>query len=277
MGCAWRPDPLHRLDSLGPTPSPPTWAAPHPLSDAVRAELAALAQGNPVAAVDLVVSLTPAQLVGAEPLPYLPAPGRRLGRTYTERIDRLPTATHTEDLGRAEGALRAFDRWAEATGSDEVRALAARCRALRAEGSRAEEHFEEAVNLHKSGYCDFERARTELLFGNMLRRARQVRRAREHLHAALETFDGLNAAPWSGQARSELRAAGEAVRTRERSALEELSPQQLQIARFVAEGATNREVAAQLFLSPRTVDHHLRNVFAKLGIRSRVELARMLS
>ncbi|CAM3742627.1 AAA family ATPase [Nocardiopsis rhodophaea] len=189
----------------------------------------------------------------------------------------MEAAMRTDDLERAEGALRTFDRWAEATDGDGVRALAARCRALRAEGSRAEEYFQEAITLHKSGYCDFERARTELLFGSMLRRSRQVRRAREHLHSALETFDGLNAAPWSCQARSELRATGEAVRPRERTAPAGLSPRQLQVARYVAEGATNREVAAQLFLSPRTVDHHLRNVFVKLQIRSRVELARMLS
>ncbi|MBB6170997.1 DNA-binding NarL/FixJ family response regulator [Nocardiopsis mwathae] len=189
----------------------------------------------------------------------------------------LEAAIRTDDVGRAERALRSFDRWAQATGSDGARALAARCRALRAQGKAAEGHFEEAIALHQRGYCDFERARTELLFGDMLRRTRRVRRAREYLHGALETLERLNAVPWADQARAQLRASGESVRTRERPALESLSPQQLQIARFVAEGATNREVAAQLFLSPRTVDHHLRNVFTKLGIRSRVELARMFT
>ena len=89
---------------------------------------------------------------------------------------------------------------------------------------------------------------------------------------ACRVFEHLGATPWEERARAELRASGETARKREPSTLTELTPQQLQIARLVREGASNKEAAAQLFISPRTVDHHLRNIFAKLGITSRAEL-----
>ncbi|RKS08363.1 regulatory LuxR family protein [Nocardiopsis sp. Huas11] len=173
-------------------------------------------------------------------------------------------------------AVTTFERWAEATGEAAARALALRCRALLASGRESTELYGRAVDLHASGYCDLELARTQLLFGSHLRRERSTGRAREHLTAALETFELLGARPWADQARAELRATRGRPAQRERDPARELSPQQLQIARHVATGSTNREVAALLFLSPRTVDHHLRNIYAKLGIRSRVELARLL-
>lgn len=112
----------------------------------------------------------------------------------------------------------------------------------------------------------------------MLRRSRRPGAAREHLHGALETFERYGARLWSEHARAELRAAGESVRpSGSRSEADRLlTAQQFQIATLVAEGATNREVAARLFISPRTVEHHLRNIFARLGVRSRVELTRLL-
>ncbi|MGI5207066.1 helix-turn-helix transcriptional regulator [Spirillospora sp. CA-108201] len=121
----------------------------------------------------------------------------------------------------------------------------------------------------------FELARTELLFGHRLRRGRRPRAAREHLRAALRVFERYGAAPWTARARAELRAAGETA-PRAASGFGKLTAQQAHIARMAAEGATNREIAARLLLSPRTIDHHLRNVFTRLGIRSRVELARLI-
>ena len=97
--------------------------------------------------------------------------------------------------------------------------------------------------------------------------------ARTPLRDAFEIFDSLGATPWAERAQAELRATGETVRRREPAELGRLTPQELQVARFVAQGLSNREVAAQLFLSPRTIDFHLRNVFSKLGLTSRVELA----
>ena len=95
-----------------------------------------------------------------------------------------------------------------------------------------------------------------------------------HLRTALETFRALGAVPWAERAEAELRATGETARKREISAAEQLTPQERQIAGLVTEGLTNKEIAAQLFLSPRTVDYHLRKVFTKLGIGSRADLIR---
>jgi DNA-binding NarL/FixJ family response regulator len=117
------------------------------------------------------------------------------------------------------------------------------------------------------------RARTQLAYGEFLRRSRRRVDARVHLRAALETFEDLGAAACAERARQELRASGESARRRDASAVEELTPQELQVAGLVRRGLSNRDVAARLFVSPRTVDFHLRNVFAKLGVASRGELA----
>jgi DNA-binding CsgD family transcriptional regulator len=138
-----------------------------------------------------------------------------------------------------------------------------------------EERFTEALRLHDGRDLEFERARTQLLYGRALRRRRRPAMAREHLQEALEVFDALTARGWATQARAELRAAGGVSGPQTR--LPELTPQQSEIAQLVASGATNREIAAKLFLSPRTIDHHLRNIFARLGVRSRVELSRLVS
>ncbi|GGO67752.1 LuxR C-terminal-related transcriptional regulator [Nonomuraea cavernae] len=191
----------------------------------------------------------------------------------------IEAATRTGDRRRAAAALRVLERWAASTGSPDRLALVARCRALLAAPGEAGELFCEALELHRQGACRFETARTQLLYGGALRRERRPGAAREHLHGALETFERLGAVLWSERARAELRASGEAVVHVSPAGDPErlLTAQQLRIARLVAEGATNREVAERLFLSPRTIDHHLRNVFVRLGVRSRVELARLLS
>jgi len=112
------------------------------------------------------------------------------------------------------------------------------------------------------------------LYGEWLRRERRRTDARVHLRAAIDGFRRLGAVPWAERAEAELRATGETVRKRDASALDQLTPQELQIAGLVADGLTNREIAAQLFLSPRTVDYHLHKVFTKLGVASRTELVR---
>ncbi len=187
-------------------------------------------------------------------------------------------AAKSGEYTAARAALFGFDMWALTTGDPVRGALSARSHALLApRGSdEAEEHFRRALNLHLQGDSDFERARTELLFGQELRRCRRAREAREHLHRALEAFGQLALPVWMDRCRAELRAAGEPVETKPADPSENLTPQQLQIARLVADGATNREVAASLFLSPRTVDHHMRNIFTKLGIRSRIELTKVM-
>ena len=113
------------------------------------------------------------------------------------------------------------------------------------------------------------------MFGARLRRRRRRADARKHLRTALEIFERLGATPWAEHARTELLATGERARQRDVSTLTQLTPQELQIARLVAAGSTNKTIAAQLFLSPRTVDYHLAKVFSKLGLSSRNELVRM--
>ena len=97
------------------------------------------------------------------------------------------------------------------------------------------------------------------------------------MRAALETFEDLGAEPWAERARQELRASGETARRRDTAATPDLTPSERQIADLVREGLSNRDIAARLFVSPRTVDFHLRNAFAKLGVSSRTELAAQLA
>jgi DNA-binding CsgD family transcriptional regulator len=194
----------------------------------------------------------------------------------------IEAAARTPERAAVLPALEVFDRWAGATANPGRRALSARCHALLAPpgSAAAEDGFREALRLHlantfTAGESDFERARTDLLFGQELRRRRRPRDAREHLHRALETFQRFGARSWAERTAAELRATGEAVPAPAARVTVALTAQQRLIARLVAEGATNREVAAQLFLSPRTVDHHMRNIFSRLGIRSRIELAKL--
>jgi DNA-binding CsgD family transcriptional regulator len=178
-------------------------------------------------------------------------------------------------LELADAAQSALERFADPGAPAWARALAARCRAMRATGEAAQEAYHEALALHGGGERPLDWARTELLFGEFLRRERHRVEAREHLRSAVERFERIDAHPWAERARSELRASGETARKRDPSTLLQLTPQELQVARFVAEGLSNKEVAAQLFLSPRTIDAHLRSVFSKLGITSRTQLARL--
>jgi DNA-binding CsgD family transcriptional regulator len=188
--------------------------------------------------------------------------------------DRIEAAYRADDVEAARAWLAPFEDWARSSGSSWGCDVATRCRAVLAEDS------EEADRLfaHALGRADgrpFERARTEFAFGEHLRRTRRRVEAREHLRAALDGFETLGARLWAERARVELRASGQTARRREPSTRGDLTPQELQIARFVGQGLSNREVAAQMFLSPRTIDFHLRNVFRKLEITSRMQLAQL--
>jgi DNA-binding CsgD family transcriptional regulator len=202
-----------------------------------------------------------------------PQPG--VGHPYfalTSAPDRVEACVRSERRDEAAEATAIFDAFAAPGSPPWARALAARCHALT---GRAEEAFDEALALHADGERPYDRARTQLLYGEHLRRQRQRRESREHLRAALATFESLGAAPWAERARTELRASGETARKRDPSTLSQLTPQELQIARLVGDGHSNKEVAAQLFLSPRTIDYHLRKVFTKLEITSRTELIKL--
>ncbi|UFS99909.1 helix-turn-helix transcriptional regulator [Nocardia huaxiensis] len=133
--------------------------------------------------------------------------------------------------------------------------------------------FEAALAWHARTPDAFEQARTRLAYGARLRRARRRRDARIQLRTALTVFEQLGAEPWIRRCTTELHATGETVRPRANPATDRLTPQQRQVALSLAAGRTTRETAAALFLSPKTVEYHLRHVYMTLGISSRAELA----
>ncbi|MEU6036156.1 AAA family ATPase [Actinomadura sp. NPDC047616] len=191
--------------------------------------------------------------------------------------DRVEAAVRAGTPDRAREPLERFQRWARAGGQPWALAVAARCQALLDD---TEEPFTEAVRLHvEHGGRPFERARTQLLYGEWLRRSRRRSDARAPLRSALETFERLRAAPWAERARAELRATGETGAAAPAAApdvLDRLTPQERQVVRLAADGVSSREIAAQLFLSPRTVEYHLYKAYPKLGVSSRRELPRLL-
>jgi DNA-binding NarL/FixJ family response regulator len=193
------------------------------------------------------------------------------GPIFPDKIEAAVRASRPEE---ARAALPLFEAWIGHSVAPSSQARLAACKALLVENDEAAEHFAEALRLAVDAR-PFDIARIQLLHGEFLRRERQRTAARKTLRAALEVFDRLRAEPWAERARAELRASGETARKRDPSTVDQLTPQELQIARFVAEGLSNKEVAAKLFLSPRTIDAHLRNVFAKLGVTSRTQLARI--
>ena len=123
----------------------------------------------------------------------------------------------------------------------------------------------------------FEEARTRLAYGERLRRTGRRREARAQLRAALEGLDAVGASPWAERARAELHATGETVGPRRPRGTEQLTPQELHIAELVGQGKTNKEIAAQLYLSPKTIEYHLANAYRKLDVHSRAELTRIIS
>jgi ATP/maltotriose-dependent transcriptional regulator MalT len=191
--------------------------------------------------------------------------------TLADKIEAAVRAGRPEE-GRA--VLPLFERRVEYSGLRAAVPRLASCRALLSEGEEAAAHWEEAMaGAHDARPLDL--ARMQLLYGEYLRRERRRADARVQLRGAIEGFERLGAESWAERARVELRASGETARKRDPSTISNLTPQELQIAQLVAEGMSNKEIAAQLYLSPRTIDSHLRNVFSKLAITSRVQLARL--
>lgn len=177
--------------------------------------------------------------------------------------------------GQNQEAIRAIDSLeplASAGGAGWASSLAAYGRALMSEAD-AELHFRQALEVSAPNQRPFDMARIRLALGIHLRRNRRRMDARPHLEEALASFESMGARPWAEQASRELRASGKTARARDPSTMFDLTPQELQVARFVSQGLTNREVAERLFLSPRTVDYHLRKIFVKLGISSRSRLS----
>ncbi|MEV1177064.1 AAA family ATPase [Nonomuraea sp. NPDC049784] len=188
--------------------------------------------------------------------------------------DLVEAAARVGRGGFARAAAERVGVWASQMTQPWAEAVALRCQALLAPDDQAERYYERAVWLHLRDGRPFERARTELLYGEWLRRMRRRADARHHLRSALDVFDRLNCRPWADRARAELRATGERLiaPVREPGLLHRLTPQELQIVKLAATGMSNREIAAQLFLSPRTIGYHLYKAYPKLGVASRTEL-----
>jgi DNA-binding CsgD family transcriptional regulator len=219
---------------------------------------------------------------------------------FYDRVHRIAARLHTQRgvvqfgadrvealarLGRTDEAFQALEQFADTPGGGHwALGALARCRGILAD-KNAESHFQTALTHHQQDGQPFEKARTQLAYGERLRRDRRRGDAREQLSEALEAFERLGAAPWADRTRVELRATGGAAAegdAAEKSAvaaagLEELTAHELQIARLVAYGMTNREVAAKLFLSPKTIEYHLSQIYRKLDLRSRTQLASLMA
>ena len=197
--------------------------------------------------------------------------------------DLSPAAELTEAytrLGRDDEAREvaaAFTAAAQAKGQPWPLARALRGQGLLAADADFPALFDQAIRQHAQTLDAFETGRTRLAYGERLRRARNRVLAREQLRAALDIFEHLGAGPWADRASAELAATGETRRRRGPATIDELTPQELQIALALASGRTTRETAASLFLSPKTVEYHLRHVYQKFGIHSRDELALALA
>ncbi|MFC5175208.1 helix-turn-helix transcriptional regulator [Nocardioides taihuensis] len=198
-------------------------------------------------------------------------------------VDLVPGPELAEALMRLGETQRAaavaadYARAAEAKGQPWALARAARARGLVTQDLASDGCFETALGLHAATLDRFETARTRLAYGGWLRRSARRVDAREQLRAALDDFEDLGAARWAEHAATELAATGETVHRRGADPRSLLTPQELQVSLLLVEGRTTREAAAALFLSPKTVEYHLRKVYTKLGIGSRAELADVLS
>jgi DNA-binding CsgD family transcriptional regulator len=236
----------------------------------------ALARGIATAATDVHLGLAELELslghgaAARDMIESVSQPLFRLGAAS----DLVEALLLTGDPEPARASLDALADYAEQAHDPHTLGILARARAFLApSGDVAEPLFLEALGHQTEHLQPFERARTALAYGEFLRRAQRRTEARVQLREALATFEGLSSGLWAERARAELEATGITARRRDPSTLDTLTPQELRIAKLVAGGASNRDVAAQLFLSQKTVEYHLRKVFLKLGVSSRVELA----
>jgi DNA-binding CsgD family transcriptional regulator len=207
-----------------------------------------------------------------------------LRRLKHPAIQRLAALDRLEAANRARGHAGEIQAWtgeleqfARDTGAAWAAAIAAHGCALIAAGGTddPEPHFLQALAEHSHASRPVARARTQLAYGEFLRRSRRRVDARAPLRAALDIFAEVGALPWADRARQELRASGETARKRDPSTSLQLTPQERQVVSLVSRGHSNADVAAQLFLSRRTVEFHLSNAYQKLGVRSRGDLVRL--
>jgi DNA-binding CsgD family transcriptional regulator len=191
-------------------------------------------------------------------------------------VELIEAASRT---GRLAAATAAFERLSESTGASGTPWAAAvedRCRALLSEGALAEELYRSAIDRLVPTALRLDLARTHLLLGEWLRRESRPGDASEELRAAHKLFTDFGSESYAERARIELSATGDRKRKRSQESSGRLTPQETRVAELVSQGGTNAEIAAQMFISPSTVEYHLHKVFQKLGIRSRTQLAKRI-
>ena len=188
--------------------------------------------------------------------------------------DVVEAAARCGELVVAEQALDRLSERATASATPWAGGMLARAQALVATGEEADTLFRSALDTLSGTTIATETARTQLLHGEWLRRARRRKEAREPLHDALDFFESIGASAFAARGRAELAATGEHVRSRS-APVDVLTPQEAQVARLAASGERNHEIAAQLYISTSTVEYHLRKIFVKLGVTSRTQLAQV--
>ena len=258
----------------------------HDGADALE-ELERLRGRQPIGIVSVVVAdlIEWAKGVAAAWTSDTDAAMHHLGRLRYPAMQRLAAQDGLEAASRTGGQAGQIRTWtaeleqfAHDTGAAWAAAIAAHGRALIAADGNTEDpepHFLEAMAEHSRASRPVAQARTQLSYGEFLRRSRRRVDARTPLRAALDVFTEVGAQPWADRARQELRASGETARKRDPSTSLQLTPQEQQVASLASRGHSNADVATQLFLSRRTVEFHLSNAYQKLGVRSRGDLVRL--
>jgi len=183
--------------------------------------------------------------------------------------DLVEAAVRVDQPDRAAEPMARFSAWAHHADQQPTDALVERCHALLDTDQDTERHYLAALKLHDE---TFEQARTQLLYGAWLRRTRHKAQARTQLRVAMDHLDRIHATPWAQMAHAELTATGATTPQPDQPGPARLTPQELQVARLAAQGLSNHDIAAQLFLSPRTIAYHLYKTYPKLGITSRNQL-----
>jgi DNA-binding CsgD family transcriptional regulator len=220
-----------------------------------------LIEGRPTAALDRLLALAS---------PQHPTAHAAIAMLATR--DLAEAAARADRLEGIEPYVVRFERWARWERRSWTMVGAHLSRAFITPGEDAERHYQAALTTDGLGELPFDLARTELAYGEWLRRSRRRADARPHLRSALELFEQLGAAPWADQAGAELRASGESTRRRDPSTRYQLTPRERQIARLAGQGLANHEIGARLFLSTHTISYHLHKIYTKLGITSRGQL-----
>jgi DNA-binding CsgD family transcriptional regulator len=203
-------------------------------------------------------------------------PPLAMGYAHWALVEMVEAAVRTGERDAAADALAALTQTTRPSGTDWARGVEARSRALLCDGEEADRLYREAIERLRRSRVRTWLARTHLVYGEWLRRERRRLAAREHLRTAHEMFTSMGGEGFAERAAAELLATGERARKRTIETGDDLTPQEAQIARFARDGLSNPEIAGRLFISPRTVEYHLRKVFAKLNISSRHELQRAL-